>query len=235
MEHPSNCMANRFEFLFEDAKQRNQSKEKFKDSIADRECTFHPSINDYAADIKISIKKEGLGNRRVEDDHLFRPKVGRSPKNGHNSLCLPIGEYLYSQGKRKREFLSRLQESEARESRARSSSSYIKDKSKHILEKKKAEVFKELFTLLDKDGDGIIAVKDIELTELPMNVRKMCEGFLVDTNSKSLGESEFIKISEKLYNRLSLPDKNSIINYRKVNKRAASEKHRFRVSLKVIK
>jgi len=165
MQHPSNCIQNRFEFLFEDAKQRNQSKEKLKDIIMDQECTFHPRVNSangYYSNSKIRTQKKE-NSCMMKDNNTFKPKVGRSPKNGHNSLCLPIGDYLYSQSRMKKRLFARLQENEVKESRAKSNYSHVKEKSRHLIEEKKEKIFKEIFNILDRDGDGIIRTNNINL------------------------------------------------------------------------
>jgi len=64
---------------------------------------------------------------------------------------------------------------------------------------------------------------------LPIEVSKIYEKFF-SKMKRSLNVLEFIRISGQLYNSLSIPEKNLIINSKK-HKKPASEEQHFRVLL----
>ncbi len=178
---------NKFEFLFEDAKRRQQHQSQLKGIVPDTECTFHPNIYQSQRH-RSSVTGSEKFSRFLSVKHLskerpppaavseaaghvdektgqafFKPKIGRPPKNDRNVGSLPIGDYLYAQNKRKEEILRKKKIEEMSKSKANCNSSYVREESKHIIEGKKNEIFAEIFAVLDKDGDGIITAKNLNI------------------------------------------------------------------------
>ena len=179
-------LGNKFEFLFEDAKKRQDHQDKVTKMIADTECTFHPNIN---VSQQQHSSASSINNEKAAKDRpataamvaevantvkekidprtgqaYFKPKVGRPPRNDRNSACLPIGDYLYAQNKRKEEIISRKKDEEKVKTKASANVSHVRDESNKIIEAKKTENFVEVFQLLDKDADGIISAKSVNIS-----------------------------------------------------------------------
>ncbi len=177
----SQLLGSKFEFLFEDAKRRHNCQQRMKEIVADTECTFHPNIQQSQAQ-RTSVSSRHAGNssflggksRSVAPETaevdpstgqaFFRPKVGRAPKNDRNLACLPIGDYLYAQNKRKGEKIEKKREEEVTRAKQGCNSSYVREESKRIVEGKKTETFTEIFYLLDNDADGIISAKSVNIS-----------------------------------------------------------------------
>ncbi len=161
----------KFEFLFEDAKRRHNHQEKLRKIVSDAECTFHPNIwqSRQPGTFSTHRNKEGQNQSPVAapavergkidpstGQKYFTPKVGRPPKKNRNAGRLSIGEYLYSQKKRK-------DVEKQPQPKASVNMSYMQEESKRILEGKKAEAFAAIFARLDKDADGVITAKSVNI------------------------------------------------------------------------
>lgn len=158
---------NKFDFLFEDAKRRLEYKEKVKEKISDNECTFKP--NTYESRQTNSTRRSKTLSRKIRpveapEFNVFKPKIGRAPKNNRNVACLPIGDYLYAQNKMKEELMTKIRAEDVAKSKMDCNSSFVRRTSNQIVEGKKEEIFRMIFDLLDKDGDGKISVRSICIT-----------------------------------------------------------------------
>ena len=171
-------MNNKFEFLFEDAKRRKTHQERVNQVVLDNECTFRPNIRlsqqqKRSSVANVSEKKTPSKShikRRPNPDNidlstgqaLYKPKVGRPPKIDRNAECLPIGDYLFSDKKRKDEMLSLIKREE--DERAKESAPRIEKTSNKIIEKLKIDTFTHIFNVVDNDSDGIISAKNIDVS-----------------------------------------------------------------------
>ena len=179
-------LTNKFEYLFEDAKRRNEHLAHAKKLIYDSQCTFKPDIGQTKSHLAkfedqsfiermINSKRDAqttrdnlINNAVVSVDQktgqpLFKPKVGRAPNKQRNSASLPIGDYLYSQNKVKQYEHDRRvkqsllnQEISAKQPQAHHTSS-------RIIIKLKRESYVLLFAQFDADQDGLISSNKINL------------------------------------------------------------------------
>ena len=172
----SMLVENKFEFLFEDAKRRQQYKEKLQDMNHDRECTFHPNrdenvkrrcsiepINHNKNSSKKELKKRDRG--QSIDKSMFKPKIGRPPKN-RNDASLPIGEYLYSKNKGIIDNIEKVQLNEFNKVKEASNISHIRKESNQIIEGKKEETFKRIFVLITNNEDAVISSTSINASSI---------------------------------------------------------------------
>eukprot|EP01022_Parablepharisma_sp_SALTPOND_P028351 TRINITY_DN70840_c1_g1_i1.p1 TRINITY_DN70840_c1_g1~~TRINITY_DN70840_c1_g1_i1.p1 ORF type:complete len:553 (+),score=71.78 TRINITY_DN70840_c1_g1_i1:3889-5547(+) len=169
----------KFGKLFEDSKRRNQERDKILSMPPDVECTFKPNttltkgyqmltpqgkplLMRLTGDKKVWTQKlnASLANVAVE----YKPTTGRPPKIERNTAGLPIGDYLYSQSKVKREGLAKKVESELNELKKNAGTSIIKDESRKLVERMKDSSYQKLFEMLDSDEDGLITAKDVDIS-----------------------------------------------------------------------
>jgi len=161
-------LENKFEFLFEDARRRQQYQQKVCEIVDDKECTFRPNISmsrkkHASIDIpKTKQEPKKFNNGQSIDKERFKPKIGRPPKNDRNKSALPIGEYLYEKNKEMKEHMNKMKEDEIKKAKADCNFSFTGKESNQIIEGRKGEIFKEVFNLLDNDEDGIISYKSID-------------------------------------------------------------------------
>lgn len=178
-ENQANLLLNnKFEFLFEDAKRRQSHHDKVVQVIPDAECTFHPNIipsQQNHASISTISERNPKNISPEKSKHLtevvdnktgqpfFKPKVGRPPKNDRNTASLPIGDYLYAQNKIKDEKLETKKNVEKEKEYVERQASHVQQTSKKIVENRKIGIFQEIFKQLDKDCDGSISAKNIDI------------------------------------------------------------------------
>jgi len=255
-------MENKFEFLFEDAKRRQNQHEEFKNIVPDSECTFQPNIymsqknhqsinqtsdrNLYAKSVSRvrPITAHPENSEKIDKQTgqaLFKPKVGRPPRVDRNIGALPVGDYLYAQSKRMREMQNKKQaEIEKEKSKSLCSVSLIQEESRQMVEGRKEAIFSEIFNILDKDGDNIISAKTVNISgiffvkkikELPTEVLELytplfCE---MEELDQELNLEEFVEASGRLYDSLSIPEKNSLLTYKKRTKKSSGTEHNYQV------
>ena len=86
----------------------------------------------------------------------FQPKIGRKPQFERNLAKLPIGNYLYGMRYEfddKKEFLHEMDE-QIRDEMV--NQVFTTNRSEKLTERMKQKRFREIFALLDKDGNGVI-------------------------------------------------------------------------------
>jgi hypothetical protein len=81
------------------------------------------------------------------------------------------------------------------------------------VERMKIQRFSELFKLLDSDNDGQISANRIDISKLSPDLLEVltplfCE---MEEMGQTLDEEEFIDAAGRLYDSVSLPEKNVII------------------------
>jgi len=171
----------KFEFLFEDAKRRQNHHNRLEKLAPHEECTFHPNIETSQRNSLCfsSGKKPAISrNKNLQQNEtapvvdektgqpLFKPKTGRAPKILRNDAKLPIGEYLYAQNNKKTRFLNVLKEEEENKIKEIHNSSHVQQESKKMVESRKISGFNNLFSLLDNDSDGIISARNIDISSI---------------------------------------------------------------------
>jgi len=80
----------------------------------------------------------------------------------------------------------------------------------------KLQRFQELFTTLDSDGDGSISAQRIDIAGLSAELLEVLTPLFCEMEElgQSLDEEEFIDACCRLYESLSLPEKNVLVNQR---------------------
>ena len=81
------------------------------------------------------------------------------------------------------------------------------------MEKKKVESFHQIFMWLDSDNDGQISAEKIDISKIPSDLLEVlsplfCE---MDELCQALDAEEFIDAVGRLYETLSVPEKNILM------------------------
>ncbi len=190
------------EQLYQEAEQRQRRLERYACWFPDH-VTFHPQVvtdkgvasnldeSDYSDVVDRLYARKDQARRRLHYlkeeleqpvDHAtgqrwFQPKIGRKPHFERNLAKLPIGNYLYGMRYEfddKKEFLHTMDE-QIRDEMV--NQVFTTDRSEKLCNRMKARRFKELFQLLDENGDGVIDMT--EMKALP-NFERFSDEIQVD-------------------------------------------------------
>ena len=96
------------------------------------------------------------------------------------------------------------------------------------MEKKKFESFMQIFTWLDSDNDGQISADRIDISKIPAELLEVmsplfCE---MDELCHSLDADEFIDAVKRLYDSVSMPEKNILMLKPDQRQRSISNKRK---------
>jgi len=94
-----------------------------------------------------------------------------------------------------------------------------------IFKENKQRAFNNLFNDLDSDQDGIISGINISINKIPKKIINIIEPLLIELKeeNQTLNKDEFILAMDKLFEDISLIEKNEIINrYKNISKRNKS-------------
>lgn len=134
---------------------------------------------------------------------LFRPKLisnqHRNSKLNNNTgnifynLYSYADKYRYNQLNRNKEFKNEINNM--------SNKSKLSVNTEEIFQKKKIEVFKYLFKLLDHDEDNMISIYTIELKKIPDNILNIINPIINDLREYqgSISQNEFIDECQSLF------------------------------------
>ena len=164
------------EQLYQEAEQRQRRLDRYACWFPDH-VTFRPTVSgakiddsDYTDVVDRLYARKEQSRRRLHYlkeelerpvDHetgqgWFQPKIGRKPQFERNLAKLPIGNYLYGMRYEfddKKEFLHEMDE-QIRDEMV--NQVFTTNRSEKLTERMKQRRFKEIFALLDKDGNGVI-------------------------------------------------------------------------------
>jgi Ca2+-binding EF-hand superfamily protein len=89
-----------------------------------------------------------------------------------------------------------------------------KTKTNKIVERNKIQQFMNIFQKLDSDGDGQISAYRIDITSLDPELLQVLSPLFVEMEElgMNLDQEEFIDAASRLYETVSLPDKNKLVN-----------------------
>jgi len=150
-----------FELLFEDAKRRKLFQANTAKYAKQEGCTFHPNI-DLSQRVTKGTSKKKKSMRKVEVEMpQYKPKTGRAPKITRNEENIPIGTYLYLQGRRKESMKFLMQKELITKQSKSCNKSFVQEESNRLLENKKRSKIDSIFKELDQDFDGIISGRDV--------------------------------------------------------------------------
>ena len=94
-----------------------------------------------------------------------------------------------------------------------------------IFKENKQRAFNNLFNALDSDQDGIISGMNVNTNKISKKIIKIIEPLLIELKeeNQNLNKNEFILAMDKLFEDISLIEKNEIINrYMNISKRKKS-------------
>ena len=173
------------EQLYQEAEQRQRRFERYACWFPDH-VTFQPQVStekiddsDYKDVIDRLYARKDQANRRLyylkeelerpvdneTGQEFFKPKIGRKPHFQRNIAKLPIGNYLYGMRYEfddKKEFLHTMDE-QIRDELV--NQVFTTDRSEKLTTRMKGRRFREIFSLLDANGDGVIDLD--EMKKLP--------------------------------------------------------------------
>ena len=145
---------------------------------------------------KLNNQNELNKNSKNNDNNDFRPRISRGPKNINQRNITVNLEGFYDKRitKEKKELLQSKKEDEEEKK------ILYNQKSKDIIIKMKIKKYKELFSLLDSDNDGLISSDKIQLTKVEENVLKNIAPILEELNltKKEMNFKEFCIKLDKL-------------------------------------
>ena len=89
--------------------------------------------------------------------------------------------------------------------------------SSQLIGDKRKKIFKELFYLLDSDGDNLLTSISININRIPNNIKKILEPIIQELKeeNETLNEIEFVSVCEQLYQLLPYDKKREFIVYGK--------------------
>eukprot|EP00826_Nyctotherus_ovalis_P056893 TRINITY_DN7762_c0_g1_i7.p1 TRINITY_DN7762_c0_g1~~TRINITY_DN7762_c0_g1_i7.p1 ORF type:complete len:484 (+),score=128.89 TRINITY_DN7762_c0_g1_i7:381-1832(+) len=210
----------RFVKLFEDAKRRIALENKRKELVPDTECTFNPNrelTNNFRGNESVQRRplyenpmqrKSSLKDSIHEFDlktgqPLYRPQIGRGPRNRAKTRTKSIGEYLCS--------LKRKSSEGAEEN---SGVQFVQEKSNRIVERMRKDGFAMVFRMLDLDNDGMISSQSVKPEKLPKQIVKIFMPIFKEMEEMqcSLNLEEFVDASNNLFRELTIVQKNEFLN-----------------------
>ena len=227
--------SNRFEKLYKDTIIHKDNLKHLKTEINDK-YTYKPAVNDtsrikqsfherlenYKTRSKAKYKKierDVIEERKREylfQPSLHRPKQYETRKGKNKEITCDVFTNLYLYSKRYKENKKKLEtdiyKKKEHNKASRSSAQIIGDK--------RTKVFKQLFTLLDGDGDNLITSISVNINRIPENIRKILEPIFKELKeeNETLNEIEFVSVCEQLYQMLPYDKKREFIIYGKTLK-----------------
>ena len=88
--------------------------------------------------------------------------------------------------------------------------------SNDIINNKKLKCFKNIFKILDSDdNDGKISNKNINIKNLPKDIRIILDPIFIElqNSNETLSESEFVFVCDKLYESLKYVQKQKLLSF----------------------
>ena len=210
--------------------------------------TFHPNINEnYKTDLTFSERqkffkdlyikrKKDLGKfylnkKKDENGNLFfKPNlISKAFYDKRNNNKDNIKEdifqknyLIYKKYDLNRENLIKKYEDNSHQNIQIMTTKKINEK---IFKENKQRAFNNLFNDLDSDQDGIISGINININKIPKKIINIIEPLLIELKeeNQTLNKDEFILAMDKLFEDISLIEKNEIINrYKNISKRNKS-------------
>ena len=161
---------------------------------------------------------------------LFHPLVGRGPRTQKRP---GIGQgqtnkHLYHAG----QVLNMKKQHKQAEKEAKvindSKKVFTTNSTSKIMQKKKQDAFCRIFEWLDSDRDGEISAEKIDISPLSADLLEVLSPLFVEMEelSQALDAEEFIDAVGRLYESLSMPDKNVLLLKPTKRERSASNKRK---------
>ena len=99
---------------------------------------------------------------------------------------------------------------------------------KQMIDKRKLMAFQQIFEWLDSDRDGHISADKIDISPLSADLLEVLSPLFMEMEelSQALDAEEFIDAAGRLYDSLSLPQKNTLLLKPDRRERSASNKRK---------
>ena len=235
-QNSSSSPRSRFEKLYNDQNLIRQNLSHLKTEI-DEQYSYKPKLNDTSR-IKDSFQerlnkyKSKSNERKIkiqstlqedkQKEYVFHPTLIAKRSNNqrinvlnqkNNNIKSDIFTtlYLYNQkySQNKKKLERKIYDYKLESKTCKQSSQLIGDKRKKI--------FKELFYLLDSDGDNLLTSISININRIPNNIKKILEPIIQELKeeNETLNEIEFVSVCEQLYQLLPYDKKREFIVYGK--------------------
>ena len=176
--------------------QKMKNKKESTNEFINRMSKNLEEIKKVNSKSKLNNQNDLNRNSKNDDNNNFRPRISRGPKNINQRNITVNLEGFYDKRitKEKKELLQSKKEDEEEKK------ILYNQKSKDIIIKMKIKKYKELFSLLDSDNDGLISAEKIQLTKVEENVLKNIAPILEELNQtkKEINFKEFCIKLDKL-------------------------------------
>ena len=174
-------------------KNKNETKEDFINRMA-------MNKNQYEEIQSLIDKKNNKNNNKNHSQKLFQPLITRGPKNPiqRQFSVNEKGDYEKKLNKENNElFNNEISNTMTKKNL------YLKN-SMEIILKKKTEILKQIFNLLDSDNDGFISSEKIKLSNLNQQTLVLLTPFLeeLQSNKDNITFKEFYEKAEPLLSKL---------------------------------
>ena len=191
-----------------------------------RECVFIPKTNkkkypSTTTDSKQSIfdelyydyakRKEKLIQRSIaQKSYTFRPTINNSSLSSNRSQ--PFLR-LYNYAKKYNENKKKLYDNTDLNNITQYT--YTNRNSNDILKRKKENVFKQIFRLLDQDEDGFITRVYVDTRKVDKEVLEIIMPIIrkLRLEDEMMSEKDFVSACEKLYDTLMVKERNTILSF----------------------
>lgn len=121
-------------------------------------------------DKQLAVVPEQTDIDKTTGQKLFQPITGRGPKFQRNMMGMPIGDYLHSYSFERDELRAEAEEAAIADLRKMSNVPKSDGNSHMIVENVRRQQLFEIFSAIDRDGDGVIDARAAKTCELPEQI-----------------------------------------------------------------
>ena len=220
----------RYEQLYQNSKQL-KSKKEFLDKIYNNN-SFKPSINKvYNTEItnlpfnerqniynsRTTERKKQMKNQMENNidsktgQKFFQPKINQNShliKRNNDTFNKLYSDHK-KQSVKKQKYEKEIQE------RFSPLESFASEQSNEIYLKQKVNSFEKIFSILDKDQDGIISKFNVYTNGLDKKIQKIISPIIIELkeDNQTLNKEEFCAACFKLFDTLNYLQKKEVMNY----------------------
>ena len=200
------------DFLFEDAKLKEEKRQKFQKKWMDINCSFKPFVSEMS---KSLIKKEEnmneflkrMMNSKKETEELLvevrqkESRKGELNKSKTSKIVGKIDRSINLDSHYDKKLLDKKNQIQSEEivNNLEKKKHWLENSMKIVI-KMKIDKYKEIFDLLDHDKDGFISAKSIKLSNLTTDLLETLTPLLeeIQTKNLSLNFKDFCVIGDKI-------------------------------------
>ena len=208
---------NIFDYLYLESRIEQEKKKKKIEQKIKEDCTFIPKISNYAKKLKQENKetseefynrmykrkyndkyKNAIINNDIHEMNLsFRPNISRGPKNpNQRENSFNKDSYHYKRITKSNEMIQNNENLNNKEKKE-----YFKKRTDKLINKMKFQKYKELFSHLDGDGDGLISKNNINLAGIDEDILTSLSPILkeIEEEENQLDFKTFCSKIEKIF------------------------------------